>query len=375
MITTSGDRMPKRAAFYRVLAFLCLGLSLVVSSCALGGAPPSSEAQAGRYVYPGATWERVAPEAAGWSAEGLEKVRAKLATMPTTAMVAVAGGRVVFEYGDLQRISYLASVRKSILSMLYGIYQERGKIDLNKTLAELGIDDIGGLSAEEKRATVKNLITARSGIYHKASNSGDNLAEAPPRGSQKPGAYYLYSNWDFNALGTIFEKKTGVNIYDALGKDIAEPIGMEDWDRSIQRKSGDLTASEHPAYHMNLSTRDMARIAYLMLRGGNWNGKQIVPRAWVEESTRAFTRRTEMNPARVREGAFGYGYLWWIFDNPKYSSDYDGAYAGLGAIGQHLLIMPKLDLVIAHKTATDAGGQVSHNQFLEIVALLLEARR
>ena len=51
---------------------------------------------------------------------------------------------------------------------------------------------------------------------------------APVRGSQKPGTYNLYSNWDFNALGTIFEKKTGRSIYDAFESDIARPIGMQD---------------------------------------------------------------------------------------------------------------------------------------------------
>jgi CubicO group peptidase (beta-lactamase class C family) len=313
------------------------------------------------------------PETVGWSSEGLEKVRQKLATTATTGMVAVVGGRVIFEYGDLQRISYLASVRKSVLSMLYGIYQERGKVDLNRTLGDLGIDDIGGLTPEEKKATVKNLITARSGIYHPASNGGDDTRYPPPRGSQKPGTYYLYNNWDFNALGTAFETMTGVNIYDAVGQDLAVPIGMQDWNRSIQRKTGNDTISRHLAYHLNFSTRDMARIGYLMLREGNWNGKQIVPRAWVKESTRPFTRRTEMNPPPRRDGEWGYGYLWWVFDSPRLPPDYEGGFSGLGAVGQHITVMPRLDLVIAHKTDPAGGGSVSHPQFLEILALLVQA--
>jgi CubicO group peptidase (beta-lactamase class C family) len=276
-------------------------------------------------------------------------------------------------HGDIERISYLASVRKSVLSILYGIYEERGRIDLDRTLAQLGIDDIEGLTDEEKQATVLNLITARSGIYHPASNSGDDLANAPPRGSQKPGSYYLYSNWDFNALGTIFEKETGIDIYAALEQDLALPLGFQDFDRDRHRKSGDLNRSVHPAYHMNLSTRDMARIGYLMLRDGNWAGRQIVPRAWVRESTRAFTRRTEMNPAGRRDGAFGYGYLWWVFDDPDLPSAYRGAYTGLGAVGQHILVMPELDLVVAHKTDPATRRRVSHGQFLEVIALLVEA--
>lgn len=243
-------------------------------------------------VYPDSVWEIVdVAECAGWSSAGLDSVRTLLSTMSTTGMVAIVGGRKLMEYGDLTLVSYLASVRKSVLSMLYGIHVDRGVIDLNETLAQLGIDDIGGLTDAEKQATVRHLLSARSGVYHQASNPGDNLADAPPRGSQLPGEYFLYSNWDFNALGTIFEQETGRNIYDALEEHLARPLGMRDFDRSIHRRTGDTTRSVHLAYHMHLSTRDMARIGYLMLRNGEWNGARIVPEAWVGESTRLVTRR------------------------------------------------------------------------------------
>jgi CubicO group peptidase (beta-lactamase class C family) len=355
------------------LLTLALTLALAAPACSTrAGAPAPAEAALA--VYPVPTWDSIPrPESVGWSTEALERVRDQLDTLGSTGFMAVVNGRVLMRHGDIERISYLASVRKSVLSILYGIYEERGRIDLDRTLAQLGIDDIEGLTDEEKQATVLNLITARSGIYHPASNSGDDLANAPPRGSQKPGSYYLYSNWDFNALGTIFEKETGIDIYAALEQDLALPLGFQDFDHDRHRKSGDLNRSVHPAYHMNLSTRDMARIGYLMLRDGNWAGRQIVPRAWVRESTRAFTRRTEMNPAGRRDGAFGYGYLWWVFDDPDLPSAYRGAYTGLGAVGQHILVMPELDLVVAHKTDPATRRRVSHGQFLEVIALLVEA--
>jgi CubicO group peptidase (beta-lactamase class C family) len=347
---------------------------LVLAALVIAGGTGAS-AQQSTPVFPGAEWERIVrPESVGWTAAGLEKVRAKLSTLHTTGFMAIVGGRVLMQYGDVQRVTYLASVRKSVLSMLYGIYRERGKIDLNKTLAQLGIDDIGGLSAAEKQATVYDLIRARSGVYHAASNLGDNLASAPPRGSQKHGTYFLYSNWDFNALGTIFEKETGVNIYDALQRDIAGPVGMRDFNRATQQKSGDLTLSIHPAYHIFLSTRDMARMGYLMLRRGKWNGRQIVPEAWVKESTSLQTPRVEMNPASVRHGVFGYGYLWWVFDKATMPADLVGAYTALGAFGQQILVMPKLDMVIVHKTDPSGGREVSEVDFFNVVELLLGAR-
>jgi CubicO group peptidase (beta-lactamase class C family) len=324
-------------------------------------------------TYPAADWERADPASVGWSAERLAAVTEKLGTLSTTAMMAVVGGRVIYEYGEVDRVSYLASVRKSVLSMLYGIYRDRGSVDLNLTLEQLGIDDHQRLTPAEKQATVLNLITARSGVYHEASNGGDDLARAPPRGSQQPGSYYLYSNWDFNALGSIFEKQTGVDIYDALERDLARPLGFQDFSRALHRKSGDLTRSVHPAYHMVLSTRDMARIGYLMLRDGQWRDRRIVSEAWVRESTRAFTPRSEMNPEARRSLPFGYGYLWWVFDDPSLPDVYRGAYTGLGAVGQQILVMPALDLVVAHKTAPGEGRSVTHAQFMEVIELLLRA--
>ena len=93
---------------------------------------------------------------------------------------------------------------------------------------------------------VENLSTARSGVFHPASHPGDARDSAPPRGSQKPGTYYLYNNWDFNAAGAVFEKLTGRDIYDALETDLARPIGMQDFDRSLQKKEGDEKISNLP---------------------------------------------------------------------------------------------------------------------------------
>ena len=363
----TGHHHPAKSTSKKRSALLFLLLTL---ACATHTGAPST-------YYPAAEWERVAsPEAAGYTTTGLAVARAELEKIQTTGFMAVVGGKVLLEYGDVTQLSYLASVRKSILSMLYGIHIARGEIDLSKTLAQLNIDDNQGLTAAEKQATVRDLLMARSGIYHPASNAGDDTQFAPPRGSQKPGAYYLYNNWDFNALGTIFEQETGKNIYDALRDDIAGPIGMQDFRREAQNKSGNAQTSRHLAYHFTLSTRDMARIGYLMLRDGKWRGQQIVPSAWVKESTAALTPRTDMNPPNRRTGRFGYGYLWWRFDGPQPSPAYEGAYSGQGAFGQYILVMPKLDLVVAHKTAVPPNDrQVSTAQFLRVVDALIAARQ
>ena len=134
----------------------------------------------------GQPWQRHAkPEDAGFSSARLEALRQWLATGGTTAMMVVADGKSLFEYGDLTHLSYLASVRKSVLAILYGKYVENGTIDLNKTLADLGMDDVEKLLPREKQAKIEHLITARSGVYHPASNPGRlrPMARKPTRGS------------------------------------------------------------------------------------------------------------------------------------------------------------------------------------------------
>ncbi|MDA7977954.1 MAG: beta-lactamase family protein [Pirellulales bacterium] len=339
-----------------------IGLFFVALVVAL--ASPSAPVAAQDAVFPGEAWERIEqPESVGYSSAKLEEAREFIKGLPSTGAMVVVGGRVLFEHGNLTEISYIASVRKSVLSMLYGIEVEKGKIDLSKTLEQLQITDHGGLSDQERQATTDHLLSARSGVYHAASNSGDSLAQAPPRGSQKPGEYFLYSNWDFNALGTIFEQESGRNIYDAVEQELAGPLGMREFQRARHRKSGNLEASMHPAYHMHYSTRDMARIGYLMLRGGVWDGKRILSEDWIKKSTSAITPVEKMNPGGHRRGELGYGYLWWVFDGPRVEPAFEGAYTGIGAGGQFITVIPKLDVVVAHKTnrgrRLDDGGRRS----------------
>ncbi len=303
------------------------------------------------FDQPGTPWQfHVDPVAAGYSTEKLAAVGAYVKTLSTDAVVVIVDEQVLWEYGNTTQLSYLASVRKSILAMLYGNYVANGTIDLNLTLADLGMDDVQGLLPAEKRAAVKDLIASRSGVYHPASNPGDNLKSAPSRGSQEPGSYFLYSNWDFNAAGAVFEKLTGKNIYNALNTDLALPLGFEHWNRDLHKKTGNTSRSVNKAYHMVLSTRDMARIGELMLREGNWQGVQLIPGDWVKTITSAITPNEEMNPYSLRNSEFGFGYMWWVWDGDQVTCPFEGAYTGRGAYGQYITVIPKLNMVVAHKT-------------------------
>src|SRR5213594_2634951 len=135
-------------------------------------------------VYPDKSWGRVSPDQIGWSADKLKQAREYAATINTAEVMIVAGGLVLDEWGDTTTRFNVHSIRKSYLSALYGIHVREGRIQLLKTLTDLAIDDHSPLTAAEKRATVGDLLKARSGVYHPALYETPGMSMArPARGS------------------------------------------------------------------------------------------------------------------------------------------------------------------------------------------------
>src|SRR5271170_2302916 len=182
-------------------------------------------------AVPAAEWKRLAsPEQAGWHAANLAKIRDYLEEIGSTSAMIVQHGVVVAAWGDIAHRSNLHSCRKSLLDALIGIAVSEGKINLDDTLEKLGIDDKKpSLTAEEKQATVRDLLEARSGVYHVAAYETAGMEDLrPQRGSHPHGTFWYYNNWDFNTLGFIYEKAVGAKIFDAFDREIAQPIGMQD---------------------------------------------------------------------------------------------------------------------------------------------------
>jgi CubicO group peptidase (beta-lactamase class C family) len=340
-------------------------------------------------VFPGAEWERVAkPESIGYSSAKLEALRVWLKTQPTTSMLVSVGGRILFEYGDLKYVSKVASVRKSILGMMYGKYVANGTIDLQKRVKALGLDDVQKFLPREEFATLDMLLMSRSGVYLPEGAPDPDPTDNPPaRGSQYPGAFFYYNGWDFNAAGTAFEKLTGKNIYDALQTDLADPIGMQDYDKKRQKKNSGLPYSVHPEYAMYVSTRDMARIGLLMLRGGEWNGKRLLPEHWSDGLTQLVTPAHEIFPVSLRNAQtvgpsrWGYGRMWWVWDQPRLPGglmlgDFYGAYTAWGTGGQFITVLPVHDMVVAHKVEIegDSAGDMSPLEQSTILQMAIAAR-
>src|SRR5438094_6627759 len=167
----------------RHLRSFAAAISLATSLLVLAGALPRAADTA---VFPGASWEKVVDVArAGWSRARLDAAEEYSRTVQTSAVMVVANGRVVAEWGEPTRRFNVHSIRKSFLSALYGIHVREGRVDLAATLESLGIDDNEpSLTPVEKKATLHDLIEARSGIYHAALYETAGMKAArPARGS------------------------------------------------------------------------------------------------------------------------------------------------------------------------------------------------
>ena len=125
---------------------------------------------------------------------------------------------------------------------------------------------------------------------------------------------------------------------------------------------------------MWISTRDMARIGYLMLREGQWGDEQVISRDWVRRISSVVTPLEEMNPTRRRDGYFGYGYMWWVWDGPRAVGPFEGAYTARGAWGQWITVFPALDVVVAHKTHNVYGRTTSWESWHRMIELVFEAK-
>lgn len=309
----------------------------------------------------------------GWQAEKLDDLRKLADRQDTDCLMIVEGGQTVFTYGDVTRKYLCHSIRKSFLAALMGPEVRSGKIDPGATMAELGIDDLEGLSRVEQAATVYDLLTARSGIYHAAGYETEWMQLIKePRHSHAPGTFWCYNNWDFNALGTIFVRATGQSVAEAFADRIAGPLGMEDFSLAGPSPDGwteSFDTSVHNAYPFRMSSRDLARFGQMFLQMGIWHGRQILPVGWAAENVMPYSHA---GPA----GA--YGYMWWLerdgvmFPGVRTPS---GSYSAVGAGGHYCMVVPQHDLVIIHRVDTESPDKVvSRHGFGRIVAAILAAR-
>jgi CubicO group peptidase (beta-lactamase class C family) len=278
-----------------------------------------------------------------------------------TTLRAMREGETLIAIGPQDKPLPISSIRKSIVSSLFGPLIARGDVQLSTTLAELSLDESPRLTGRERTATICHLLTSSSGVYLPLHDGGatydifrNRPSEWPKRGSAAPGARFNYSNWDFNILGEIYQRVSGRALFTAIDGLIAQPLGFRDWKQfehtSLRYGYDALGATpRYPNYAMQLSARDLARFGQLYLNGGVWSGNGMVPPDWVRESTRTQIRTGLPSPFQ------SYGYLWCTTDGDDITGLPPGSFSAIGFGGQILSVIPsQQSVVVAQRQNLDS---------------------
>ncbi len=245
----------------------------------------------------------------------------------------------------------LQSVTKSVMSAALGIAIDKGYIESASQFVYPFFKSFEPYPEDARRDTTRleDFLTMRSGIEWKTDTtyeSGEhstNLLEAsdawvPFVLSQPmdtiPGVAYEYNDGVSVLLGEVVRQATGTRLDEWADEHLFTPIGIDDFHWKIT-PAGEVD-SEGGLY---LATEDLARIGYLFLRDGMWNGEQIISRKWVEEST----QRIVSGPPNATGFSTGYGYQWWT---PSWEEYPVHVIQGNGYGGQFLYVVPELDLVV-----------------------------
>jgi CubicO group peptidase (beta-lactamase class C family) len=295
---------------------VAIAACLAVVACS-GGGDSASEQPAGAdatepvavepsAVYPGAEWSRAGAAEMGFDPARLDELASLAAGAGSNCLVVTRQGQVVGEWywagTDASSTQEVFSVTKSYASTLVGIAQEEGLLDIDDPASRY-IDAWAG--TDSAGVTVANLLSNDSGRtwdpnadYRQLPVSQSMNTFAIGLGQQAaPGTTWAYNNAAIQTLDAVLQAATGGSSATYAEDKLLGPLGMDDSHMTL-----DPAGNTKLFMGLQSSCEDMARFGYLFLRGGEWDGEQIVPAAWVDEATGAPSQR--INEA--------YGYLWWL---------------------------------------------------------------
>src|SRR5205085_7858891 len=229
----------------------------------------------------------------------------------------------------------LYSLSKSFTSTAVGLAIAEGKLSLDDEMVKLFPDDVPPSTGNNLRLMrVSDLLRMSTGQQTEPPRKPDEvwtrtfLAHQVPF---KPGTHFLYNTSATYMLSAAVQKATGQTLLDYLKPRLFDPLGIENptWEKSPQ---GISTGG----YGLSVRTEDIAKFGQLYLQKGKWNGRQLVPEAWVGAAT---ARQTSNGSNPRSDWDQGYGY--------QFGRRRRGAYRGDGAVGQVWVVLPEQDAVVA----------------------------
>ncbi|HMV31748.1 MAG TPA: serine hydrolase [Gemmatimonadales bacterium] len=363
--------------------------SLALAGVCLALAAGTASAQ---QAAPGRDWPTATPARVGLNAAVLDSIHAEISAGRyglVDRMLVIRHGKVAYDrsyvqdydaaYGDSARttnalnaldpaspynyfnpwwhpyyrrgtLHTLQSVTKTITSVIFGVAVTRGDFPSIDTpvLAFFDTAKVANIDDRKRRMTVRHLLTMTGGISWNENlpyidpNNTASLLEASPDWVQftidrpmmrEPGTEFNYSSGESALLAHVFRQATGMDLEEYAARYLFGPLGITQW---FWKRTPSGTADTEGGLY--LEAGDLARIWYLFLREGEWNGRRVVSPEWVKASV---TPAVSVSPAA---GAPKYGYLWWLYPDPLDGTKY--VWGGSGFGGQWPMAFPDLDLVV-----------------------------
>lgn len=285
-------------------------------------------------------FERAEPEEEGIDSGYLERFFKELQQMPKTrvhSFMILRNAKVIAEGSfapyrqEVWHISH--SMCKSVVALAVGMAIEEGKLALTDKVSDLLKDWRKQLSVPPKKnVTVRDLLIMSSGMIANeiAAATGNEWTRSCLESAQRfePGTRFHYNSMNTYLLTVILQSVTGKSLMDYLQPRLFLPLGIERvlWEQSPE-------GVEKGGWGMYLAVEDMAKLGQLCLQNGEWNGKQLVPAAWIKEAGSFHIDSSAGN------GCYGYGYQMWV-------GKCTGSYVFNGMLGQIVYIIPKLNMVL-----------------------------
>ncbi len=299
--------------------------------------------------WPTSSWRSRPPEELGFDSDKLADLllSAREKNVQIHSFLVVRHGYVLvdatFYPYDGKDAHSVASVTKSLMTTLIGIAIDQGKLSLDDKMVSFFPDySIDYLNQRKQEITVRHLASMSSGLDCTAEEDERTLQDmmASPdyvkfvldrEAIWEPGKQFAYCSPAIHLLSPILQHATGITTLDFANQYLFEPLGF-----------GKVMWTQDPqGYYygwadVSLYSRDMAKLGFLFLHGGQWDGRQIISSQWIKEATRE----------QMATGDDPYGYGWWI--DPVTNDAYHAAGRG----GQNIYVIPEWDVIIV----TTGGG-------------------
>lgn len=327
------------------------------AACACGSEAPDAAPKATPYVWPTDDWAVDTPEQQGMDSTRLDVARQYAMTdaKHTQGVVVIRHGVIVAEWyapgHDATSFATSWSMGKSFASTLIGIAISEGRI----AGPDVPMSDFFPEWAADTRApiTLRHVLSMTTGRkwveeYTATSANSDVIMMGTTKDELQyardavadvaPGTRWLYSSGDSMLMSGVIEAVTGGSALDYAQNRLLAPLGMKQaqwWQDGV--------GSTLTYCCVDTSSREFAKLGFLFLHGGEWDGAQIVPKAWVAEATRP-----------SQQVFLGYGLQWWVNVEPKLPAD---LFYADGFDGQFIYVVPSRDLVVVrNSTYTKPAG-------------------